>query len=92
MKFSEITGYSADELLAIRIPDITHPDDRQDDWEAFQSVVRGEASSYRKEKRYVRKDGSLTWVNVKRDDLARCVRPTDAQRRRDPGYQRTQTE
>ena len=48
----------------MRIPEITHPDDRQQDWELFQRVVRGEAPDYRLEKRYVRKDGSIAWVNV----------------------------
>jgi PAS domain S-box-containing protein len=59
-----ITGYSAEELLGMRLSDVTHPDDRQLDWEAFQRVVRGEASDYRLEKRYLRKDGSVAWVNV----------------------------
>jgi len=63
-KMCEITGYSADEMLQMRIPEITHPEDRQRDWEAFQRVVRGEAPDYRLEKRYVRKDGTLVWVNV----------------------------
>ena len=45
-----ITGYSADELLRMRIPEITHPDNRQCDWEAFQRVVRGETADYRLEK------------------------------------------
>jgi PAS domain S-box-containing protein len=63
-KMCEITGYSADEMLRMRIPEITHPEDRQRDWEAFQRVVRGETQDYRLEKRYVRKDGSLVWVNV----------------------------
>ena len=63
-KMCLITGYSADELLKLHIRDITYPEDQQQDWEAFQRVVRGEASAYRIEKRYVRKDGSLAWVNV----------------------------
>ncbi len=63
-KMCAITGYTAEELLALRVPEITHPDDRQEDWEAFQRVVRGEANDYRLEKRYIRKDGSVTWVNV----------------------------
>jgi len=63
-KMCAITGYSADEMLQMRVPEITHPEDRQRDWEAFQRVVRGEAPNYRLEKRYLRKDGTLVWVNV----------------------------
>jgi two-component system cell cycle sensor histidine kinase/response regulator CckA len=59
-----ITGYSADELLAKRVSEITHPEDRDRDWNLFQNVVKGEAPEYRLEKRYVRKDGSIAWVNV----------------------------
>ena len=59
-----ITGYSAAELLQMRFSEITHPEDRQEDWEAFQRVIQGAAQDYRLEKRYVRKDGSITWVNV----------------------------
>jgi PAS domain S-box-containing protein len=63
-KMCEITGYSVGELLQMRIADITHPEDRQSDREAFERVVRGEAPAYRMEKRYIRKDGALAWVNV----------------------------
>ena len=63
-EMSRITGYSAEELLSMNLRDITHPDDRQADWEAFQRVVRGEIPRYRLEKRYLRKDGSPVWVNV----------------------------
>jgi PAS domain S-box-containing protein len=63
-KMCEITGYSAIELLQLRVPDITYPEERQLDWEAFERVVRGEAPDYRMEKRYIRKDGALAWVNV----------------------------
>ena len=63
-KMCEITGYSAGEMLQLHVPEVTHPEDRQGDWDAFQRVVRGEAPSYRLEKRYVRKDGSVILVNV----------------------------
>ena len=59
-----ITGYSEAEMLQMRVPDITHPEDRQKDWEACQRVVQGRAPDYRIEKRYLRKDGSIIWVNV----------------------------
>ncbi len=63
-KLCAITGYSAAEMVGKRISEITHPEDRQRDWEAFQRVVRGDVPDYRVEKRYLRKDGTLAWVNV----------------------------
>ena len=63
-KMCEITGYSVQELLQKNIEEITHPEDRQKDWELFQQVVRGEVPDYRLEKRYLRKDGRVSWVNV----------------------------
>ncbi len=59
-----ITGYSETELLTMRVPEITYPEDRERDWALFQNVVKGEAPEYRLEKRYIRKDGSIAWVNV----------------------------
>jgi len=63
-KMCAITGYSSGEMLAMRIPEITHPDDRGRDWEAFQSVVSGKLKNCQLEKRYIRKDGKTVWVNV----------------------------
>jgi PAS domain S-box-containing protein len=63
-KMCEITGYSSSEMLAMRIPEITHVEDRERDWEAFQDVVKGKSGNYRLEKRYIRKDGTIVWVNV----------------------------
>ncbi len=63
-KMCEITGYSESEMLGMRIPEITHPADRERDWALFQSVTTGQAKSYRLEKRYIRKDGNSVWVNV----------------------------
>ena len=59
-----ITGYSAEELLKMQISQLTHPDDRERDWQAFQRVIRGEAPDYHLEKRYLRKDGAIAWVSV----------------------------
>jgi PAS domain S-box-containing protein len=63
-KMCAITGYSAAELLRMKVPEITHPEDRQQDGEQFGRVVRGGAPDYHMEKRYVRKDGTVAWVNV----------------------------
>src|SRR5579863_2950628 len=51
-KLCEITGYSHAEILQLDVREITHPQDREHDWQLFQSVVRGETPSYHVEKRY----------------------------------------
>ena len=40
-KLCAITGYSAEEMLRMRVPELTHPEDRQRDWELFERVVQG---------------------------------------------------
>jgi two-component system cell cycle sensor histidine kinase/response regulator CckA len=59
-----ITGYTAAEMCAFRISDITHPDDAARDREVFHQITRGEASAATLEKRYIRKDGRLAWVEL----------------------------
>ncbi len=63
-KYCEITGYSADELRNMTFAQVTHPEDQEADFALFQRVVRGEQPEYFAEKRYVRKDGRLIWVQV----------------------------
>ena len=59
-----ITGYSRSELLEKTFGDVTHPDDLDKSWEHLQSLLKGEVPSYSMEKRYLRKDGSLVWVEI----------------------------
>jgi len=63
-KYCEITGYDEAELLKLRIPDVTHPDDREADREGTARLRQGEIPVYSVEKRYVRKDGRTIWVRV----------------------------
>ncbi|MEH2039061.1 PAS domain S-box protein [Nostoc sp.] len=60
----EITGYSHEELIQMNFQDITHPDDLEVDWENARRVIAKEISGYSLEKRYIRKDGSIVWVNL----------------------------
>jgi len=62
--FCQITGYSAQELQTKSFSELTYPEDRETDWQAYQRAVRGETRDYRSEKRYLRKDGSPVWVRV----------------------------
>ena len=63
-KFCEITGYAAEELLQMRVTDITHPADQAADVEIFRKVLRGQIPGIRREKRYLRKDGTVVWAIV----------------------------
>ena len=60
----ELTGYTADELLAGRFQDITYPDDLESDLEYVKQTLAGERRGYRMDKRYVRKDGEIVWVSL----------------------------
>ena len=61
-RFCQLTGYSKEELLEQTIKDITHPDD----WPRNEELVvkaLTEGENFFIEKRYIRKDGSIVWVN-----------------------------
>ncbi len=63
-KLCKIVGYSEKELLKMRFQDITHPDDLGTDVAEGEKVMTGALDTYSMEKRYIRKDGSLVWVNL----------------------------
>lgn len=59
-----ITGFTEEELQTMTFLDITHPEDREKDLENIGSVIRNESESFRTEKRYIRKDGSIFWGSL----------------------------
>lgn len=60
-RYCEITGYSREELLQMRMQDITHPDDLPYNLALFERMLNDDRPFFI-EKRYVRKDGSIVWV------------------------------
>jgi PAS domain S-box-containing protein len=62
--FCNIVGYTAEELLRISISELTHPEDRVNDQDLKNSLLRGEIPSYTLEKRYLQKNGDPVWVSV----------------------------
>ncbi|MFZ5354670.1 MAG: MASE3 domain-containing protein [Bacillota bacterium] len=63
--FERILGYNSEELRDIGIQKITHPDDLDHDMKLFNDLINGSIDSYEIEKRYVRRDGSIIWGNLK---------------------------
>jgi PAS domain S-box-containing protein len=60
----QITGYSESELLTMTVDDLNHPEDRERDRKLYQDLVSRITDKYQLETRYIRKDGSIVWVNV----------------------------
>ncbi len=60
----QMLGYDCDELVGRNFREITHPDDLALDEDAIRLLLDGEISSFAREKRYLRRDGSAVWVRV----------------------------
>ena len=57
-------GYTEREFYQLKFTDITHPDDRESSTQRLEKVMRGETSSFRLEKRFIKKDGSTAWADL----------------------------
>jgi diguanylate cyclase (GGDEF)-like protein/PAS domain S-box-containing protein len=62
--FARIVGYSPEELVGSNFQEITPPEDRDGGKAAAMHLLSGEVSNVSFEKRYLRKNGSLTWVTL----------------------------
>jgi PAS domain S-box-containing protein len=62
-RFCEMLGYKHSELIGRQIRELTHPHDQGKTRELFERLAR-KAIPYEVEKRYLRKDGKIIWVNV----------------------------
>ncbi len=63
-RFSEIVGYPQEDILKFSFKDITYPDDLESNLEQFEKLSKGISQNFSMEKRYIRKDKSLVWVNL----------------------------
>jgi PAS domain S-box-containing protein len=62
--YGRLLGYSEAELCQLSVGQITHPEDRIEDAKLLQAMRRGESDAYRREKRYLAKDGSVVPVQL----------------------------
>jgi PAS domain S-box-containing protein len=60
----QMTGYDAAELVRMSFVDITHPDDVRMDVELAARLFKREIPFYRIQKRYLKKNGEIIWINL----------------------------
>ena len=63
-RYCDITGYSRDELERLSFSEITHPEDVSLDLENLAWLRSGRIREFKREKRYLHKDGSVVWVGL----------------------------
>lgn len=63
-KYCDIVGYDHDELIKRTFQSITHPDDMEIDHKILIQLLDSTIDHSAFEKRYIRKDGSIVWVNL----------------------------
>jgi len=75
LAFSELSGFDAEELLSLNSLQLTHPDDRPAMRAELDGMLEGDRPGFVIEKRYIRKDGSVIWVqnsvSLTRDEAGR---------------------
>ena len=76
-RFCEMLGYSENEIIALGLAGISHPDDWKRDYPSFLRLWQGEIPYYHTEKRYLRKDGQVVWaqltVSLTHDEAGRPI-------------------
>jgi diguanylate cyclase (GGDEF)-like protein/PAS domain S-box-containing protein len=63
-RFCEMLGRTEEEMLATAFPVITHPEDLHLHEEKMALLLTGKIGHYSLEKRYLRKDGAVIWVDI----------------------------
>lgn len=74
-KFCEITGRTQEDLLGRTFHSITHPDDLATNTEKVREIAEGRARSCTFQKRYIRPDGTVRYVEVQVVAMGRSERP-----------------
>ncbi len=62
--YCDLLGYSRDELINLRVKDLTFPEDWEIDKVYKNQLFNYEIPYFSMDKRYIRKDGSQIWVTI----------------------------
>ncbi len=63
-KYSEIVGYTREELLSMDFMSLTHPEDLKIDLDQMHMLREGAINSFTIEKRFITKTQKTVWVNL----------------------------
>ena len=63
-RYGEILGYPVEELVGRSWQDVTHPDHLDENRTRATEIESGALTTYLTEKRYIRRDGSIVWVEL----------------------------
>ena len=63
-QYCEILGYAPEELIGMKCESLTHPDDRKARRDMVAALISGDIRKFSSEKRCIRKDGSIVWVEA----------------------------
>ncbi|MCG6970529.1 MAG: PAS domain S-box protein [Gammaproteobacteria bacterium] len=63
-RYCDMLGYSSAEMLAMDFQSVTYAEDLQADLDNMTKLRNGEISTYKTEKRYIHKNGSIVWGNL----------------------------
>jgi PAS domain S-box-containing protein len=62
--FAEMLGYRIEEIQDVNFLELTHPDDSATSREIVRSLLSGEQTSHRIDKRYIHKNGGIIWADT----------------------------
>ena len=62
--YCQMLGYPEQELNQLTFAAITHPEDAENELSYAQQLFKGEIPSYQFEKRYIKKNGEIVWINL----------------------------
>ncbi|BAU10935.1 two-component hybrid sensor and regulator [Leptolyngbya sp. NIES-3755] len=75
--YCDLMGYTQEELFTRTFRDLTHPADKEEDWQGFQQMLNGEISAFQMQKRYITKQGEVVPVLLStaplRDETGRVL-------------------
>ena len=64
LQYQQLIGYSSVEVKELKIEDVTHPDDLQENLDKMDQLLDGNIREFSMQKRIKKKDGELLWVNL----------------------------